>query len=598
MPKEASPCVGLAELTRKDYDRVKHYGDVSKINGAEVEPVDIITFGSPCQDLSVAGKRAGIQDGERSNLFFEAIRIIKEMREATNDEYPKYAVWENVPGAFSSNKGHDFHAVLEAFCSVCDGAVSIPKPYDAKQTDKLVWNKAGEIVGDNYSIAWRTLDAQYWGVPQRRKRIYLVADFTGQRAGEILFKPEGLRGNIAKSNETGEGATTDAVGGANGSSGNGGQLAATLISSYGTKWNGNAGAYNGENFVLQKRSVDGSVGAAGFLSTQGSKAMGIGFAEEQSPTLRAGLNGADVVIALQANGIDRADTAGCNGRGWRENESYTLNTIDRHAVCFEPGAMVRDMGNRAWEEQSPTLRANMGDNQPAVCFENHQHGGYREGCGTLRASGGDYGGGSENVVCYDARGNGDSAKQYLFENHSQDTRYKGPLDVSPIVSATFGTGGNNLPFVIQEEEPPRKYIIRRLTPTECARLQGFPDWWSSLAPYNPDDAEFWEEVRKTDLEIRGKKHRPVKSIEKWYEKLHTDSAEYKMWGNGLALPNAEYVLRGIAEHGAKTLGSLFDGSGGFPLAGVLNGIKPIWASEVEPYPIAVTKSRFKEETGR
>ena len=118
--------------------------------------------------------------------------------------------------------------------------------------------------------------------------------------------------------------------------------------------------------------------------------------------------------------------------------------------------------------------------------------------------------------------------------------------------------------------------------------------WGQLAPYNPADAEFWEDVRKTHAEINGKKYKPIKDIRKWYEKLHTDSAEYKMWGNGIALPNAEYVVHGIAEQGAKTLGSLFDGSGGFPLAGAMNGIKPLWASEVEPYPIAVTKSRFKE----
>src|SRR5574344_520737 len=153
-------------LERKN---MKHYGDVSKINGAGVEPVDIITFGSPCQELSVAGKRAGIQDGERSNLFFEAVRIIKEMRKATNGEYPKYAVWENVPGAFSSNKGWDFHAVLEALCSVCDSAVSVPQPCDPKRPDKLLWSGAGEIVGDNYSLCWRTLDAQYWGRSEERR---------------------------------------------------------------------------------------------------------------------------------------------------------------------------------------------------------------------------------------------------------------------------------------------------------------------------------------------------------------------------------------------------------------------------------------------
>ena len=753
---------------------MKHYGDVSKISGSQIEPVDIITFGSPCQDLSVAGKREGMKHAEqgdeettRSGLFYEAIRIIEEMREATNGEYPKYAVWENVPGAFSSNKGRDFHAVLEAFCSVCDDTVSIPKPYDTKRT-KLVWAKSGEIVGDSYSIAWRTLDAQYWGVPQRRKRIYLVADFTGRRAGEILFKQESLRGDMSQSNEAGQEVTADAVGGVDGSSGNGGQLAATVISSYGTKWNGNAGAYNGENFVLHKQDVDGSVGAAGVVSKgngecfimperhmslsigggqagqgypctvysfdslssnsmkssnpfSGCRAVEIakcidttypdpsknqgGIAvvtlndqggssinveqDEISPTLRANshqhepviafaqnqreevrdLGGkagalaaeagahqqtyvAQPVIALQANGIDRADTAGCNGCGWRENESYTLNTIDRHAVCFEPGAMVRDMGNRIWEGQSPTLRAKMGDNQPAVC--------YQEKIGALQAR--DYKGvGNQYVcedklvvecygigngqadqtdlhekmgalncmhdqqaVCYDARnhnaqdisgtiqakpnggqslnyinpvrygarGNGDG-ETVLFEPRSPDGEPRVYSDVCPTLNTA--QGGQRQPCIATPSKPPRKYIIRRLTPTECARLQGFPDWWSTLAPYNPADAEFWEDVRKTHAEINGKKYKPVKDIKKWYDKLHTDSAEYKMWGNGIALPNAEYVIHGIAEQGAKTLGSLFDGSGGFPLAGAMNGIKPLWASEVEPYPIAVTKSRFKEE---
>ena len=413
---------------------VKHLGDICKINGADIEPVDVITFGSPCQDLSIAGTRAGLHDGKRSNLFFEAIRIIKEMREATDGEYPKFAVWENVPGAFSSNKGHDFYAVLQAFCSVADDTVSIPEPYDGKRPDKLVWKSAGEIVGDNFSIAWRVLDAQYWGVPQRRKRIYLVADFTGRRAGEILFKPESLRGHLETSDEAWKETACDAVGGA-----------------------------------------DRSVGA----------------------------------------------------------------------VCGV-----------------------------TMCFENHQHGGYREGCGTLRASGGDYGGGSENVVCYDARGNGDGETACTITGDHQNR----------ITDYTAVT--------VCKTNPPRKYIIRRLTPTECARLQGFPDDWGHLAPYNPDDAEFWEQVRKTHAEVMGKSYKPMKDLKKWYESLHTDSAEYKMWGNGIALPCAEYVLRGIAEHGAKTLGSLFDGSGGFPLAGVRNGITPVWASEIEPYPIAVTRSRF------
>ena len=262
---------------------MKHFGNVCNIDGKSVDPVDIITFGAPCQDLSVAGKRSGMKhevlgDNEttRSGLFFEAIRIIKEMRESTNGEYPKYAVYENVPGAFSSNKGRVFHAVLEALCAVCDDTVSIPEPYDSKRT-KLVWNKAGEIVGDNYSIAWRTLDAQYWGVPQCRKRIYLVADFTGGRAGEILFKLESLRGNLQTGDEAGQGSSADAVGGVDGSVG------AVGIDGYNFSITGdkaatvgvNCGMSTGRNGVIE--IVDGSVGVEC-----------IAFAADKASTLRAG----------------------------------------------------------------------------------------------------------------------------------------------------------------------------------------------------------------------------------------------------------------------------------------------------------------------
>lgn len=189
-------------VTKARMPEVVQLGDITKINGAEIPPVDIITFGSPCQDLSVAGKRAGL-DGERSGLFMEAIRIIKEMRDETSkraDEHvrPRYAVWENVPGAYSSNKGEDFRVVLEELCRIKDGDAHVPRPTGGK------WANAGAIVGDGYSVAWRTLDAQYWGVPQRRRRIYLVADFGGQRAPEILFEREGLRGGACPRRETWE----------------------------------------------------------------------------------------------------------------------------------------------------------------------------------------------------------------------------------------------------------------------------------------------------------------------------------------------------------------------------------------------------------
>lgn len=193
-----------SRVTAARFPDIPNLGDVSKINGGEIPPVDIITFGSPCQDLSVAGKQKGIHDGERSNLFFHAIRIIREMLEATNDEYPKYAVWENVPGAFSSNKGDDFRDVLQSFVDLRDPLSDVPKPKK--------WGGSGCIVGDGYSVAWRVYDAQYWGVPQRRKRIYLIADFRDERAGEILFKPESLSGDPRESRKAWEGPSGDAEG--------------------------------------------------------------------------------------------------------------------------------------------------------------------------------------------------------------------------------------------------------------------------------------------------------------------------------------------------------------------------------------------------
>lgn len=474
---------------------MKHYGDVSKINGSKVEPVDVITFGSPCQDLSVAGKRAGIQDGERSNLFFEAVRIIKEMREATNGEYPKYAVWENVPGAFSSNKGHDFHAVLEALCSVRDDAVSIPEPYDSRRT-KLVWNKAGEIVGDNYSIAWRTLDAQYWGVPQRRKRIYLVADFTGRCAGEILFKQDGLRWHMSQGDETGQDVTADAVGGIDRSVG------VECLNPW-------------DSQTIRQYATNGVYPALNSNSGGGMNRQGVVYSFD----------------SLSSNSMKSSNpNSGCRA-------VEIAKCID--TTYPDPS---KNQGGIAIVEASCTASGKQCFGTPGILFA-RQRSDELQDCGVASTQ---------------------SARQY-----------KDATDL-----------------IVSRAKPPRKHIIRRLTPTECARLQGFPDWWGDLAPYRPSDAEFWEEVRKTYAEINGKNYRPVKDLKKWYEKLRIDSAEYKMWGNGIALPNAEYVLSGIAEQGARTLGSLFDGSGGFPLAGALNDIKPIWSSEVEPYPIAVTKSRF------
>jgi len=193
MPVWASEIEAVpVSITKRHFPDMRHLGDITKINGADIEPVDIISFGSPCQDLSISGKRAGL-DGERSGLFIEALRVIKEMRSATNGSYPKRIVWENVLGAFSSNKGRDFQTVIQEIARVAVSGISIPRP-----SRKIKWLAAGAVVGDCFSLAWRCLDAQYWGLPQRRRRIFLVADFGTQCAGEILFKQESEKWNIEK----------------------------------------------------------------------------------------------------------------------------------------------------------------------------------------------------------------------------------------------------------------------------------------------------------------------------------------------------------------------------------------------------------------
>ena len=213
-------------ITRSRFPRMKHLGDIAFVNGADIEPVDIATFGSPCQSMSIAGKREGLkhelqgdEETTRSGMFFEAIRIITEMRVATNGQYPRFAVWENVPGAFSSGGGRDFLAVLQAIAAIAEPAVSIPEPERDSKTDNLIWFSAGSIVGNGWSIAWRTLDAQYWGVPQRRKRIYLVADFGSERAADLLLERYSLRGNITESGDARERTAEDVAGRADGSLG-------------------------------------------------------------------------------------------------------------------------------------------------------------------------------------------------------------------------------------------------------------------------------------------------------------------------------------------------------------------------------------------
>lgn len=506
-------------VTKNRFPKMKHLGDVSKVKGGEIEPVDIITFGSPCQDMSIAGKRAGLKHADmgddettRSGLFLEAIRIIKEMREATNGVYPRYAIWENVPGAFSSNRGEDFRTVLEEFIRV--------KEKDAVMPDvpKAGWPYADCYSGNGWSLAYRVFDAQYWGVPQRRRRIYLVADFRGQRAGEILLKPEGLRRNSAQSGTHGQETARcakNSVGTAIGRvdrynqsflpglaqtlrASGGGDCTPTVLAPvavYCHQGNGidRAGkcltAYSFDS--LSSNSMKSKNPHSGCRAVEIAKTLDTGYPDPsknqggiaivekiilddqggqqisvctdgKSPTLMAEAHG---------NGIDRADTAGCNGKGVCEDKCYTLNTIDRHAVCFPQQAY-----NKFIQEDIEA---------------------------TLKASGGTYGGGSENLVA-------------------------------------------------EQSFRPIRYIVRRLTPTECARLQGFPDWWGEIPKKDnltDDEYTFWLNVRNTYAKINNKttKEYSKEQMLSWYNKLHSDSSEYKMWGNGIALPNALYVMQGIAE---------------------------------------------------
>lgn len=399
-------------VTKNRFPKMKHLGDVSKVKGGEIEPVDIITFGSPCQDMSIAGKRAGLKHADmgddettRSGLFLEAIRIIKEMREATNGVYPRYAIWENVPGAFSSNRGEDFRTVLEEFIRVKEKDAVMPAVPQAG------WAYADCISGDGWSIAYRVFDAQYWGVPQRRRRIYLVADFRGECAQEILFKRESLRGYFEAGRTPWQGIAADAqncVGTAIGGVDRYNQsflpgLAQTLRAPGGgdctptgypdpSKNQGGiaivekiilddqggqqisvctdgksptlrAEAHGNAPYVINKKTLVYDTRGNGAGETVPTitgdhnnritdytalccEAVVYDSANITSPLNKTNPQAGDpchtistdsrnyIVHCLQGNGIDRADTAGCNGKGVCEDKCYTLNTIDRHAVCF------------------------------------------------------------------------------------------------------------------------------------------------------------------------------------------------------------------------------------------------------------------------
>lgn len=626
-------------VTTKRLPFMKHYGDISQMDGGKIEPVDIITFGSPCTDMSVAGRRAGLE-GQQSVLFYQAIRIIKEMRCATNGKYPRYIVWENVPGAFSSNSGEDFKAVLEAVIGVAEPDTQVPMP------EKNRWPYADCYMGDGWSVAYRVLDAQFWGVPQRRKRIYLVADFAGGRAFDILFKSEGVSGYSAegfRSWQRTAGSAADCTGTASLClNDQGGQrmdvtddVTATL----------RAEAHH-PPCVLE---------SAGFCTEHSSKSRSIGYEEETSPTLRAGVVPATVYEnhsqdTRYTGPIDTAPTvsatygmggnnqpfvvseetpktlkirSGCEGGGKgaliQENKSATLS-CNNDQTLFEPC-------NWDGQQTSPTLTAhNAGGNQRmpdknhfncvlqayGICSKesnamksDNPHSGIYEAntSRTIDGNGGNPGcnqGGIAVVESYAIQGSmigrddkngpqGDGINEDVsftlntVDRHAVYTMTTGSFaqvseDKAPTVLARdykdptavcYGIGrdtfnqGKNAKFAptFEPELQPTLvakgpgaiqsgYTVRRLTPTECARLQGFPDWWCDdlgIAEPTMADIQYWYDVFETHRRIMGSSTKPksLKQIAKWLRDPHSDAAEYKMWGNGVALPCVVFVLSGI-----------------------------------------------------
>lgn len=636
---------------------MKHLGDITKIHGDQIEPVDCITFGSPCQDLSIAGRRAGLA-GERSGLFMEAVRIIKEMRSSTNGLHPTFAIWENVPGAFSSNGGEDFRAVLEELARIEQPDVSIPRPSGRGGR----WSKAGAIAGNGWSLAWRQLDAQYWGVPQRRKRIALVVDFAGQRAGEILFE----RTSLSRHPDSRIPAWKEIAGlTANCPAGNDGVVGAGR----GRKGDGNADCRRTETdktgeagrsereertdkresreaaaYSLKIRSgcAGGGKGAlvqtekVGTLSTlqdqtifqlvqageiipintqiatrhilMGEKTgLGVGKNGDPSFTLQA-RHEHGVCYCIAGNIVDRADTAVANGLGAKEEVGYTLNTIDRHAVAYS----INPLSSNSMKSANPYSGFNeTGVSKTLDCSDANptkNQGGLaivqpipiQDKTGTLSpgAHAGSYNGQDAYndmlVRCrvFDARGNGNGkiVPTITGDHESRITDYTAivtepedcltPWDnqarriysengTFPALAAREKAGQNQQSVLTETEI---RWIVRRLTPTECERLQGYPDGWTDIGEW---------------VDTKGKKHKP------------TDSPRYKALGNSIALPQWFWIAQKMKPYLSEnsTLGSLFDGIGGFPLVWQKtygNGTAR-WASEVDSFCIAVTKRRFGEE---
>lgn len=593
-------------VTRSRFPYMKHLGSVTDIKGGEIDPVDVVSFGSPCQDVSQAGLRKGVRHVEngdeettRSGLFFEAVRIIKEMRRATNGVYPRFAIYENVPGAFSSSKGQDFRTVLEELIKIAEPTAVMP------EVPQGGWPYSDYYSGDGWSIAYRVFDSQYIRTAQRRKRIYLVLDLGSETgAREVLFERHGLRGYHQALGETWQTLAGDAEDRSrtadsetDGLTYCANFLPQKKVESIGwTTDDVSCTIHNGTCAGHQNAVV---FGFDGYNSADtGDKAATLGV----NCGMSTGRNGVAVPYLLKIR-------SGCEGGGKgaliQENKSATVSTLNDQYL-FQPVGFD-DYNFENTGERTCTLRA--------------------------EASGGACG----VTVCYDARGNGDgqTANTITGDHENRITDYTSIL-VEPKVFRkgtrphsveegqtweeaqtsntlnTFDVGetranelvvsarsiGNGQPNQITMSEVCNtldcmhdkqavcygvdcrnateypettgslqaacahnlnsnsivrvQYIVRRLTPTECARLQGFPDFWGHpdhKDSFTDEEYEFWLNVRNTHAAINGK---AVKSYTKdqmlnWYNKLHTDSSEYRMWGNGIALPCAVFVFQGIAD---------------------------------------------------
>jgi len=449
-------------VTTKRFPDLQHLGDIRAIDGAAIPPVDIISMGSPCTNLSLAGKREGLT-GKESSLFFEAVRIIKEMRKETHDTYPRYILWENVAGAFSSSKREDLRRVLTEIIQIIEPGAEVPA-CDAKG-----WPYADVILGVGWSVAYRIVDAKYFGVAQRRRRVYLVADFGGERAGDILFEREGVRRDFAQGFRTCE---CPAGGPASGA--------------------GSAIAF-----------VPGAL-----------KRLGRGIDRELSPTLRASVSdNSPPAVAIDNHPAD------------------SRITVRKDGVVQTLSARMGTGGGNVPLIQEPRAYNICSEGSNAMKSSNPRSGIYEETTSrTIDTNGGCRGNGAQVVV----------TPAYVMTAGSFTQACK---EQSPTLAARDYKDPNLLNH---------GYIVRRLTPTECAALQGFPRWWcAGLETPKPteEDILFWSEVFEAHRCAVGKSKKPKSraQIVKWLKHPHTDGAEYKLWGNGIALPCALFVMQGIVE---------------------------------------------------